>query len=94
MNQRSAFSVERSGAGSTCRASCFLLSAFCLLIEVAWACPMCSEALVAPGEAAAHSRLAQGYAVTILGLIATPLLLVGGLATLILRSARHARRAH
>ena len=92
MNQRVAFSVERSGAGSICRAICFLPAAFCLLVEVVRACPMCSEALVAPGEAAAHSRLAQGYAFTIIGMMGLPLMLVGCITALVVCSVRRSRR--
>ncbi len=73
----------------------FLPSAFCfLLVELAEACPWCKDALWSPGDASAQAYLARGYNLTILGLMAIPLLLVGGLATLIIRSARRARRAH
>lgn len=70
-----------------CAAYCLLLTAY----ELVWACPLCSDALVAPGEAASRSRLAQGYAVTIAGMIATPLVLVGTVSALVVRSARRNR---
>ena len=70
-----------------------LPSAFCVLTEVAEACPFCKDALWAPGGAATQSRLAQGFAFTILGMITVPLVLVGGIAVLVVRSARRAKRS-
>ena len=60
---------------------------------VAWACPMCAEALFSPGEVAAQSRVAQGYAVSLVVLLGTPLLLIGGLIALIVRASRHSHRS-
>ncbi len=52
------------------------------------ACPTCKEALFDPTQAQQVLKTAQGYAMSIGLLIGTPLLLVGGVATLIVRHAR------
>jgi hypothetical protein len=85
MNQRVAFSVERSGT------FCLLLSAFCVLSQVAAACPWCKDALQDPAQAATGARLVQGYNLTILGLMLTPLLLVAGVTALVVRSAKRTK---
>ena len=46
-----------------------------LIMHTADACPFCSDSLWDPSQAAAQSHMAQGYAVTILGMIMVPLLL-------------------
>ncbi len=56
------------------------------------ACPWCKGALFSPGEAAAKSGLAKGYALSIAALLGIPLLLVGGIAFAVIRSMRHAPR--
>ena len=56
------------------------------------ACPTCKEALFDPAQAQQVLKAAQGYAFSIGLMIGTPLLLVGGLATLIVRQARRKRR--
>jgi hypothetical protein len=57
------------------------------------ACPLCKEALFSPGEAAAQSRVVQGYAISIAALLGIPILLVGGITLRLIRSARHTRAA-
>jgi len=66
-------------------------AALCLLTSSAWACPLCKEALFSPGEAAAQSRVVQGYAISIAVLLGIPILLVGGLALWLVRSARRTK---
>ncbi|MBI3087327.1 MAG: DUF420 domain-containing protein [Candidatus Omnitrophica bacterium] len=51
------------------------------------ACPMCSEALFAPGEGAARAGLVKGYAVSVAVLLGIPLLLIGGIAAMVVRAA-------
>ena len=62
-----------------------------LFTGVAWACPMCREALADPAHPQAITRAAKGYAVSIAALIGMPFLLVGGVAALIVRGHRRAR---
>ena len=56
------------------------------------ACPMCKEALVDPAQPQAVTRAAKGYAVSIAALIGMPFVLVGGVATLIVRASRRRTR--
>ena len=73
-------------------AYCLLLTAYFVLAETAvLACPLCKEALFSPGEAAAQSRVVQGYAISIAVLLGIPILLVGGLALWLVRSARRTK---
>lgn len=58
---------------------------------VAWACPMCKEALFDPGQAAAQSGLVRGYAVSIAAMLGVPALIIGGIGVVIARSARRMR---
>ncbi len=59
---------------------------------VARACPGCSEALFDPAQAEQAVRTARGFAWSIYTLLAVPLLLVAGVATLIVRASRRVRR--
>ena len=63
----------------------------CVLPMAVWACPMCKEALFDPAQAQQVLKAAKGYALSIGLLVGTPMLLVGGLATLILRQSRRRR---
>ncbi|MBI4354092.1 MAG: hypothetical protein HY595_02535 [Candidatus Omnitrophica bacterium] len=58
---------------------------------VAWACPMCKEALFDPNQAAAQSGVVRGYAVSIAAMLGVPALLMGAMGFVIARSARRAR---
>ena len=60
-------------------------------VPAAEACPMCAEALFAPGEGAARAGLARGYLVSIATLLGIPLLLVGGIATMVARAVRRSK---
>ena len=57
----------------------------------AHACPMCREA-VADSSSLVRDRIVRGYAFSTIALLGTPLILVGSLTTMIVRSARRARR--
>jgi hypothetical protein len=76
---------------TTRRAAGLLVFVLFLFTGVAWACPMCKEALVDPARPHAVTRAAKGYAVSIAALIGMPFLLVGGVAALIVRGHRRAR---
>lgn len=76
---------------TTRRATWLLVFGLFLFTGVAWACPMCKEALGDPARPHTVTRAAKGYAVSIAALIGMPFLLVGGLATLIVRGHRRAR---
>ncbi len=70
-----------------------LLIADCwLLIAEVLACPGCSEALFDPAQAEQAVRTARGFAWSIYTLLAVPVLLVAGIATLIVRASRRVRR--
>ena len=73
---------------------CWLLAAGCfaLLSPVVWACPMCSQVLSSPGEAALAGAAIRGYAVSLIALLGIPMLLLLGLSWRIARSIRHGRR--
>ena len=57
----------------------------------AWACPLCKEGLFSPGESAARSGAAQGYAWSIALLLGVPLAMLIGISALIARAGH--RRA-
>jgi len=76
---------------TTRRAAWLLVLALFLFTGVAWACPMCKEALTGPARPHTATRAAKGYAVSIAALIGMPFLLVGGVAALIVRGHRRAR---
>ena len=59
---------------------------------VAGACPLCKDALVEPGQRAAQSRAARGYAFSIAALLGTPAVLIGGITTLVARSSHRKPR--
>jgi hypothetical protein len=59
---------------------------------VAHACPLCGEALFDPAQGEASSRVAKGFILSIAALASMPFILAGTVATLIVRSARRARR--
>ena len=63
-----------------------------LISECAWACPLCKEALFAPGEGQAFSQAAHAFNLSIVTLAAVPFLLVGGIAWLLVRSSRRLSR--
>ena len=56
------------------------------------ACPACKEALFDPAQLPQRLATARGYAVSIGVMLAVPALLIGGVATRIVRSARGAPR--
>jgi hypothetical protein len=58
---------------------------------VVMACPLCKDILADAGKLAETLATAKGYAASILLLLSVPAVLVGGVATLIIR-ARHRRR--
>ncbi|MBI4004364.1 MAG: hypothetical protein HY353_05015 [Candidatus Omnitrophica bacterium] len=76
------------------RRTLLLLAGFFLLVSstVAWACPACKEALFDPSQLRQTLATAKGYAMSIGLLLSVPAILVGGVAALILRAARHRRR--
>ena len=87
-NQQSAISL-RYFVSWLLMAGCWLLSS-----AAAFACPMCKEALLDPGQAAAQAAgAANGYAASIAALLSVPFVLVGGIATLVARSARRHQRS-
>lgn len=55
---------------------------------LAWACPLCKEALFDPAQARQLAGTAKGYAVSIALLLGVPLLMIGGIAAAIFRSRR------
>ena len=60
---------------------------------IAWACPMCKDALVGSGEGAKFSSAARAYALSIVVLLLPPLALLSGLSCWIVRSLRRTVRA-
>lgn len=67
-----------------------VLIAWWMFQATAWACPLCKEALLDPGQAAAQSGLARGYAMSIAVLLGVPALLMGMIAWRIARASRRA----
>ena len=63
-----------------------------LVQTAALACPLCSEALFAPGEAARQASVLQGYVVSIAALLWAPLVMLGLVAAVLVRSARRSKR--
>ena len=63
-----------------------------MIQAAAWACPLCKDALVEPGQRAAQSRAARGYALSIAAMLGTPAVLIGGVTTLVARSSRRKPR--
>lgn len=63
-----------------------------LFPSVAEACPMCKDALQS-GEPQALARIGKAYATSIVALLGVPVLLLGGITSLVIRSARKNRRA-
>ena len=59
---------------------------------VADACPGCKEALFDPGQLQQKLSTAKGYALSIGLMLTVPLLLIGGVATLIVRASRRGKR--
>ena len=55
---------------------------------IVWACPLCKEALFDPTQARQAAGTAKGYAISISLLLGMPLLLVGGVATALIRQAK------
>ena len=75
---------------------CCLLSAVCFLCvfpTVAMACPWCKDALFSPGESAAQSGAAKGYALSIGILLGLPVLMLAVIALAVIRSIRRAKRS-
>lgn len=67
----------------------FFLGALAVVAPaLAGACPLCREALIDPAHPQAVTRAAKGYAVSIAALVGMPFVLVGGVATLIVRASR------
>ncbi|MBI2884701.1 MAG: hypothetical protein HYY15_00840 [Candidatus Omnitrophica bacterium] len=54
---------------------------------------MCKDALLSSGDPALSQRAALAYALSIVALIGTPILLVGGIAWRVIRAARRIPRA-
>jgi hypothetical protein len=78
-------------------ACCVLCVAAVVLMWVAWspsvlACPTCKEALFDPAQAQQTLATAKGYATSIGLLLGTMGLLIGGVTTAVIRSARRQRR--
>ena len=67
-----------------------LLATYYLLPTVLWACPLCKEALLDPGQAAAQSGVARGYALSIAALLGVPVVLMGLIAWRIVQASRRA----
>ncbi|HBQ38822.1 MAG: hypothetical protein A3B73_00525 [Omnitrophica WOR_2 bacterium RIFCSPHIGHO2_02_FULL_63_39] len=59
-----------------------------LVTAVAWACPLCKEALFDPSGTAAQSGVVRGYAFSIAALLGVPALMIGGIAWRLARAAR------
>ena len=69
------------------------IGAFFLLgIARVWACPWCKDALFSPGESAAQSGAAKGYAWSIGILLGLPVLMLAVMTFAVIRSARRAKR--
>ena len=80
-----------------CRVQTVLLGAFCIgallcCAALAQACPGCKEALFDPAQAQQAVQRAKGMNASIGLLLGMPLLLLGGVATSILRASRRAKR--
>lgn len=58
----------------------------------AWACPGCKEALYDPAQSKQVAATAKGYAISISLLLGVPVLLIGGVATAIVRQRRPSGR--
>lgn len=71
----------------------FLLTAYCLLPTLLWACPLCKDALLSTGDAAVARRAASGYTISIAALLGVPIVLIGGTTVALTRSARRANRS-
>jgi len=69
-----------------------LLLFWFLMPAVVMACPFCKDALFDVGQARQGLQTAQGYAWSIGLLLGVPIGLIGGVATLIMRAQRRARR--
>lgn len=63
-----------------------------LFPSVADACPLCKDALQS-GEPQAIARTGRAYATSIVALLGMPVLLLGGIASLVIRSGRRQRRS-
>ena len=70
-----------------------VLATLLLVPAIAWACPMCKDALLASGEGAKFSAAAHAYALSIVALLVPPLALLSGLSFWIVRSIRRTVRA-
>ena len=63
-----------------------------LFPSVADACPMCKEALQS-SDPGAVARIGKAYATSMVALLGVPVLLIGGITSLVVRSARKNRRS-
>ena len=70
---------------------CLLSFDFCL--RAVEACPGCKEAFFEPGKIAQNLSTARGYALSVMLMLAVPMLLIGGITTLILRARRRSPRS-
>ncbi len=96
-----AFSVERI-AYRKCLSAVFFLNAIrypliaiaCLLwvVNSAFACPSCQEAIASQSDPILANQLLKGYARSIAILMWTPYLLFAGITSLIVHSARRSQR--
>ena len=74
------------------RGAALAASLFCLSATAAMACPGCKEALLNPGQLHEKLLAAKGYALSIGVLLAVPAALIGGIAIMIIRTARKSWR--
>ena len=80
----------RGHVATVCAAAAILMLA---RAATAHACPACKESLFDPSQLPQKLATARAYALSIGVMLAVPACLVGGIATLIIRSIRRARRA-
>jgi uncharacterized membrane protein YozB (DUF420 family) len=64
-----------------------------LFPSAADACPMCKDALLSSGDPQALARIGKAYATSMIALLGVPALLIGGITSVVVRSARRNRRS-
>lgn len=74
------------------RVTALVTSHWSLVTALAWACPLCKEALFDPTGAAAQSGVVRGYALSIAAMLGIPTLLIGGFTVVLVRAARRVKR--
>ena len=75
------------------RVVALLIATWCLVQTRVWACPWCKDALFSPGESAAQSGAAKGYAWSIGILLGLPVLMLAVITFAVMRSIRRTKRA-